>query len=60
MHRGGLIGKREMSLDVASQCKANGFIEIIVQVLVTSRQKYLLADRSTLVGPPSEDYKFLG
>ena len=46
-HRGALIGKREMSLDVASQCKANGIIEIFVLVLVTSRQKYLLADRST-------------
>ena len=37
-----------MSLDVASQCKANEIMEIFVQVLVTSRQKYLLADRSTL------------
>ena len=45
---GALIGKREMCLDVASQCKASGIIEIFVQVLVTSRQKYLLADRSTL------------
>ena len=51
---GALIGEREMSLhvsvDVASQCKSNGIIEIFVQVLVTSRQKYLLADRSTLGG----------
>ena len=38
---------REMSLDVASNCKGNEIIDIFVQVLVTSRQKYLLADRST-------------
>ena len=39
-----------MPLDVASQCKGNGLIEVFVQVLATGRQKYLLADRWTLEG----------
>ena len=39
-----------MSLDVAGQCKGNGLIDIFVQVFATGRQKYLMADRSTLEG----------
>ena len=37
-------------LDVASQCKGNGLIEIFAQVFATGRQKYLMADTSTLEG----------
>ena len=47
------LGKCEMSLDVASQCKTNWIIEIFVQILVTSRQKYSLAN--SFGWPPSED-----
>ena len=45
-----LIWQWKMSLEVSSQCKGNGLIEIFVQVLVTGRQKYLMADRSTFNG----------
>ena len=45
-----LIWQWQMSLDVASQCKGNGLIEIFVQVFGTGRQKYLMADGSTLEG----------
>ena len=40
----------QISLDVASQCKGNGLIEIFVQVFATGRQKWQMTDRSTLEG----------
>ena len=45
-----LIWQWQIPLDVASQCKDNGLIEIFVQVFVTVRQKYLMEDRLTLEG----------
>ena len=45
-----LIWQWLMYIDVASQCKGNGLIEIFVKVFATGRQKYLMVDRSTLEG----------
>ena len=45
-----LIWQWQMYLDVANQCKDNGLIEILVQAFAAGRQKYLMADRSTLEG----------